>query len=244
MSKKNKKKKKHFLSSNLCFLYYIGISITTAIWKPFELAMLETLTVKPASIKPSHFLTCRKAPTPTFVLQCRLAKCATSRHPGGWRRRKRINWKIRCSACAQFFAWTLLSPSLLLLAKLPSSSPANECQSPFRMTRRRWSHDSRITASGLIKVYINKSVSYANPNHAEAAETITTDETTGRGAVGHLFLTSSCLSNFLFFFPLRGKKHWIIPFGTALASYLRAPSLGLARIQRQSVRACPVFING
>lgn len=85
-----------------------------------------------------------------------------------------------------------------------------ECQSPFRMTRRRWSHDSRITASGLIKVYINKSVSYANPNHAEAAETITTDETTGRGAVGHLFLTSSCLSNFcfLFFFFvfLGGKK--------------------------------------
>lgn len=96
-----------------------------------------------------------------------------------------------------------------LARKLPSSSLAKECQCLFGMTRRRWSYDSRITASGLIKAYINKSVSYANPNHAEAAETITTDETTGRGAVGHLFLTSSCLSNLfslLFvFFP--GKKN-------------------------------------
>lgn len=168
-------------------------------------------------------------------------KCATSRRPGGWRRRKRINWKIRRSACTQHELFHLRLSCCS--QKLPSSSPANECQSPFRMTRRRWSHDSRITASGLIKVYINKSVSYANGNHAEAAETITTDETTGRGAVGHLFLTSSRLSNFYFFFVFLGaKKHWIIPFGTALASYLRAPSLGLARVQRQSVRACvPCF---
>lgn len=109
-----------------------------------------------------------------------------------------MDWKIRRSACTQHELFHL-RPSRCS-QNSPPSSPANECQSPFRMTRRRWSRDSRITASGLIKVYINKSVSYANPNHAEAAETITTDETTGRGAVGHLFLTSSRLSNFFFFF--------------------------------------------
>lgn len=44
------------------------------------------------------------------------------------------------------------------------------------MTRCRWSYDSRITASGLIKAYVNKSVSYVNPNHIKLVETITTDE--------------------------------------------------------------------
>lgn len=77
--------------------------------------------------------------------------------------------------------WSLhdafLSLCLFLTTPLCLSSVFTVCVSVSHlMTCCRWSYDSWITASGLITAYVNKPVSYANPNHIWLGETITTEE--------------------------------------------------------------------
>lgn len=88
-----------------------------------------------------------------------------------WVKFSRAHWSLHDAFLFLFLFLTFL-PSALCLSSLFTL-----CVSVSHlMTRCRWSYDSWITASGLITAYVNKPVSYANPNHIWLGETITTEE--------------------------------------------------------------------